>query len=512
MQDKSGSNLELIRTGENRKSGSEMAQKKRFPKTYLKYWEGRLEKRSYSSNGIKTEIPEWHIRLASGGRRQYFNLETSNKEAAAQKARKIWTYLQANGFDATLAEFKPSASATVQRKEDCTVGEFLTEVSAKSGLRAKTFVEYAKGFRQLVSQIHSIDTGTEKYDYVNGGRERWRAKVDAAKLKTITPARVQRWKIAYLAKAGHDPLILKSKRVTLNKILRNAKALFAPKVQRFLEVELPQPLPFDGIDFEKEGSLRYHSEIKPELLIVSARNELAVQIPSGIDETKLKRSKENLAKARHSGASKQALKKLRRRVYEVQHAIEYAESKNEQYKILLLALLAGLRRKEIDLLEWRSIDFERHVIRIEPTRYFQPKTEDSGGEIEVDGELVEALRGYYPEARDIFVINSEVPPNPAATYEHYRCERDFDRLTKWLREKGITANNPLHALRKEFGSIINAKAGIFEASRLLRHSSTQVTERHYLDSRRRITSGLGHLIANPDYPRAAIRGEVGESA
>ena len=283
------------------------------------------------------------------------------------------------------------------------------------------------------------------FDYVKGGREKWVNKIESVKLATITPAKVQKWKLAYLAKAGPDRLKQKAARVTINKIIRNAKALFSPKVIRFLEVELPDPFPFQGIDFEKEGSFRYHSEIKPELLLVAARNELA-------------------------------------------------EEKPEQFKIFILALLAGLRRKEIDNLEWQSIDFENSIIRIEITRYFQPKSEDSLGEIEVDREVIETLRTYYPKAKDRFVINSPNAPRPKATYEHYRCEKEFNALIKWLRSKSITAKNPLHSLRKEFGSLINAKAGIFEASRALRHSSTQVTERHYLDSKRRVTAGLGHLL------------------
>ena len=256
---------------------------------------------------------------------------------------------------------------------------------------------------------------------------------------------MQKWKLAYLAKAGTDRAKQKSARITLNKIIRNARSLFSSKALRFVEVPLPNPLPFEGIDFEKEGSFRYHSEIDPELLLVAAQNELAKHKP-------------------------------------------------EQFKIFVLALLAGLRRNEIDKLEWQSVDFENCIIRIEVNRYFQPKSEDALGEIEVDREVIETLRTFYPKAKDRFVIYSPNTPRPKATYEHYRCEKEFNALIKWLRSKGITARSPLHSLRKEFGSFINAKAGIFEASRSLRHSSIQVTERHYLDSKRRVTAGLGHLL------------------
>jgi hypothetical protein len=45
----------------------------------------------------------------------------------------------------------------------------------------------------------------------------------------------------------------------------------------------------------------------------------------------------------------------------------------ERLKIFLLAVMAGLRRKEIDLLEWKSLRFAENVIRIEPTEFFHPK-------------------------------------------------------------------------------------------------------------------------------------------
>jgi hypothetical protein len=43
---------------------------------------------------------------------------------------------------------------------------------------------------------------------------------------------------------------------------------------------------------------------------------------------------------------------------------------------------------------------------------------------------------------------------------------NFERLTAWLRKKGVKANKPLHALRKEFGSQICAVHGIHAAATL----------------------------------------------
>jgi hypothetical protein len=53
---------------------------------------------------------------------------------------------------------------------------------------------------------------------------------------------------------------------------------------------------------------------------------------------------------------------------------------------------------------------------------------------------------------------------------------------------------PLHTLRKEFGSQMCAKHGIYAASRALRHGDIAITSQHYLDRRRRATVGLGNLL------------------
>jgi hypothetical protein len=84
---------------------------------------------------------------------------------------------------------------------------------------------------------------------------------------------------------------------------------------------------------------------------------------------------------------------------------ELSEADPECFKIFLLAVMVGLRRHEIDLLEWDSFHWDASVIRIEPTEYFLPKSEDSIGDVPVDPELMEIFRGYRARRpRDRFVI------------------------------------------------------------------------------------------------------------
>jgi hypothetical protein len=52
----------------------------------------------------------------------------------------------------------------------------------------------------------------------------------------------------------------------------------------------------------------------------------------------------------------------------------------------------------------------------------------------------------------------------------------------------------LHELRKEFGSQLADKHGIYVASRMLRHSDIAITASHYLDKKSRKTVGLGQML------------------
>jgi integrase len=67
-------------------------------------------------------------------------------------------------------------------------------------------------------------------------------------------------------------------------------------------------------------------------------------------------------------------------------------------------------------------------------------------------------------------------------------------LVAWLRSKGLTARNALHALRKEFGSQICAQAGIYAASVALRHSSINLTREYYIDKKQPAFLAIGKLM------------------
>jgi integrase len=224
-------------------------------------------------------------------------------------------------------------------------------------------------------------------------------------------------------------------------------------------LKLPSPLPFEGVTLPEAGKSRYKSEINPAVLLTAARRELA----DGI-----------------------------------QGDNQPANPRAELFKIVLLALGAGLRRDEIDKLQWKQIQWDRNAIRVETTEHGSTKSAESEADVDVDPGLLEILKTYLPKPGKAspFVIESPVAPKPQSVRNHhYRCNHLFNEVVGWLRGKGLTARNALHALRKEFGSQICSQAGIYAASVALRHGSITITREHYVDKKTSVVFPVARLLA-----------------
>jgi hypothetical protein len=87
-----------------------------------------------------------------------------------------------------------------------------------------------------------------------------------------------------------------------------------------------------------------------------------------------------------------------------------------------------------------------------------------------------------------------VAPRPGVNWHHYRCACTFRRLNGWLRAKGVDTPNPIHTLRKEFGTLICQRFGIFAAAEALRHSDIRLTRAHYAERRGRIHLEVGKML------------------
>jgi len=445
----------------NLKIGSELAQRNstepilkkttRLGKGHPDYWKSRLEKRCYAHAGQNVQIPEWQVRIHYLGRREYFNLQTENKAIAATQARDVYAHLVSNGWEATLARYKAKGEARIV----LTVGDYLKAVESLGALRLRTFLNYQNCFRTIVSQVFGVASDRSKFDYKGEGHSKWLERIDAIRLARLTPERVTQWQRRYVAKAGPSPVATASTKRTCNSYIRCARCLFSPELLKQLKgITLPARLPFEGVQLFESGSMRYTSRINVQLLIADAGRELKASDP-------------------------------------------------EAYKAFVLALFAGLRKGEVDLLEWAKMDFENAIIRLEETAWLHLKTSDSAGAIALDREVMNELQAFMPVAKSEFVIASDRPPRNDSARPYYRCQPVFDRLNAWLRGRGITANKPLHELRKELGALIATEHGIYAASKFLRHSDITTTARHYADQKGRINLGMGKYLA----PELKVVGE-----
>ena len=271
----------------------------------------------------------------------------------------------------------------------------------------------------------------------------------------MTPERITDWQQRRVKSAGNSPAAIASAKRTANCYVRCARSLFGKEIRKRLRsVRLPQILPFDGVELFESGSMKYVSKVNVQTLIAAARAELK-------------------------------------------------EAEPEVYKAFLLGLFAGMRKSEIDLAEWGMVDWQNHVIRLEETEWLQLKTKDSAGEITIDPEVSAELREFMSASQSPFILASDRPPRNDSARTYYRCEPTFDRLNEWLRSKGVTANKPLHELRKEIGALVATQHGIYAASRFLRHSDITTTARHYAEHKARISVGLGKLLDTGIKPAAA---------
>ena len=74
------------------------------------------------------------------------------------------------------------------------------------------------------------------------------------------------------------------------------------------------------------------------------------------------------------------------------------------------------------------------------------------------------------------------------------CSSRFSSIVRTSWSVSVKAQKALHELRKEAGALVAKSAGIYAASRLLRHSDIRVTADFYADKKQRISTGLGALL------------------
>jgi integrase len=212
-------------------------------------------------------------------------------------------------------------------------------------------------------------------------------------------------------------------------------------------LKLPSPLPFAGIERFPRESQRYISRIDAGSLLRKAQQELA---------------------SRHPDA----------------------------FLVILLGLVAGLRRGEIDALLWRNVDLDgARIIVDSSSEHGGLKTPESQGVVDIDQHAAEILRGFRAKATSKFVVEGgRESPNSGRTWNRYRCEATFDYVNLWLRRHGVDSEKPLHTLRKESGSLVAQQHGLFPAAQHLRHRDISTTAHFYLDRKTKAAIDTATLL------------------
>jgi integrase len=419
------------------------------PKNDVRYWYDRVRKqRSVRADRI-FENPFYSVQLQHAGRRMELSLSTANHAEAAATAKRFYFYLVTNGWDAFLAKYRPDKPPGEKSKprSNLTVGDYLAVVSEQSELSARTIESYAKGFRRIVSEVMKIKGTTKRFDYRNG-RIAWLNKIHAVPLADITPEKIRAWKKAFIDRAGKNELLRRRYAISANSFCKQARALFGQRtvLAKLSGVELPAVLPFTGVTVERTTAKFHGCGVEPRALLRDALKELA------------------------------------------------GPERQEQLKAFLLALVLGLRRKEVDLLEWQSFDFSAGTLQLEPTKWLRLKTQESSALLPIEPEFLPLFRAWRAKAYTEFVIESETPPR-SASYQWYRCREVFNSLLIWLRAKGVEGEKPFHNLRKLYGSEMASLHGIHAASGALRHTDIRTTDEHYVDNRVTRTAGFGSVLS-----------------
>ena len=218
-------------------------QKKSFPKTDVRYWEGKV---AFHTAASRT----YCVQIQHANRRARINLKTANKAQAALLARKLYLELCANGWEETRRRRRGDPAS---KKVNVTVGEYIEAVAARSLFSPKTLESYAQALRKIAGDI----TGETK-----------REKRDGIKLRTLTPEKIEAWRVEFIRKKATDPLRERSARISVGSFLLRARALFATEtVARVRDlVEIPEPLPFSGIKVETVRVPRYRSTFDVAML------------------------------------------------------------------------------------------------------------------------------------------------------------------------------------------------------------------------------------------------------
>lgn len=413
----------------------------------LAYWRAKLFRNSYRDrDGNTVEIPEYYVRLRRDGLTKRVRLHNSDKDEAAEEALGLSERLSREGWSAvTAGQARLPASPTID--EFCAAYQ-KAAASMEDPPRPITVALYLRHLRQVC------------------------ALAGVTRLRELTPEAAERARDKYRAHARaakrQDDAIQNS----LGIIIRNAAACFSKDARAVLARQgLALENPFAGI--------KRSQKIDP---VAPLDREVVDRIWK---ELPLLRDGDPNAEAPNLAQFATRYRKLHEGNKPRWMPIDFRQPHPDAYCAILLGLGLGLRANEIDKARWSWIKCSAKgmfFLEIREEEDFKPK----GGSmrlIRIPNELQDELTKARVDLKSPYILGGEASKSVESNGWGYRCRATLRIVNTWLRERGVETEevrgNPLHRLRKQFGSEVATGFGLFAAQKLLGHSSPTVTAKYY---------------------------------
>jgi integrase len=420
--------------------------KTRSGQSTVNYWKAKLFTNSFSKNGITYDIPEYYVRLRYDGITKKVRLHTSDKDEAAQEALMLFERLSKEGWNA------------VRKGQSRLAGSFTIE-------------EFCESFKNAVRSMDDAPRSISVNQYIRHLRQIC-SLAGITRLQELTPQAIEKARDKYKALGREANRSEASIQNSLGIIIRNAAACFSKKARVIMERHgLSCENPFAGIPKSQR--------IEP---VAAISEKILARIWS---ELPLLRDGDPKVKAK--AASSRDYIKIYRKTHNGKAPrwlpIDYSKPHPEAYCAILLALGLGLRANEIDKARWSWIKFDSKgdcIFEVRKEIDFTPK----GGStrfVRMPVDMYTELEKARTSLESTYILGGTEKENTEVF--GYRRRSALRIAAAWLRDMGVETGklrgNPLHRLRKQFGSEVATSFGLFQAQKLLGHSSPTVTAKYY---------------------------------
>lgn len=364
---------------------------------------------------------DWTRRKVVGGKAHYFNLGP-DRAIAARRADDLEAYLRMPGstIEEARLKFDTKSANREERIEYASIGDMLAlhrEIEPLLDIKHRTARNYRGALVTLVRWGMAKRTKQAPGRHAGGKNES--APENKFSLDVLTAGFVDDFKAALVTLADGDIAGEQSKKRSANTILRNAKALFTDECMEHYRRRLALP---DLTGFLGTKSFKRVDRAKrytvPEAAVVMAVFRLLDSLPRASDERIM----------------------------------------------LLLALHAGCRRTEAAnaCVDWVN----GGGLHIQAGADFATKNLRERI-VPVHGWVLDELR----QGGGLLLSGNQT----------YREKELPNAICKRLRATGLGRRQPLHELRKLFGSYLATSRNLFVAQKALGHDTPQVTSDTYTD-------------------------------